>query len=892
MRSGFTFLFFILSIQLSFAQTVSEVYLPKYVYAAGAATANRTPYVCRLTLSGLTPNATYRYYCRFAPAAGSATLGEGAFIYVKQSGDFLRMPTPNLASTATIPQYGELTADAAGAYTGWFMVEPGTSTTFNAGNSVRIRIFLNNGAGGLTVVTRPTTSSSPSQLITVVNFGNNITDGTAIRSTPVTGGTGKNFVLLWDKANITGIDRPVAGTIIESDGLDATGFAGFYATDVNGIDKAWGAILPNDLPNGIRRISQYSLASGNETGYKLSSDGRWPVVGGGRVSTVNPTGGLTNVIVLDGSVARLDGADVRSDQTISFNALTSKTYGDADFDPGATASSGLQPAYASDNTGLASIVNNKVHLAGAGSVNITALQTGDDFYKAATDVTQPLGVNKAPLTITANDDRILQGATIPTFTVSYSGFVNGDTETSLTTLPTATTTATSSSPIGTYDITVSGAASPNYDHTYVKGTLTISAAQQPQSISFGPLTAQTYGAADLDPGATASSGLVVTYASSNTNVATIVNGKIHITGAGTTTITASQIGTNAWSAALDVSQSLTVNKAALTIKADNKTRLMGQPNPAFTLTYTGFVYGETNTVLITQPVATTVADINSLSGNYDITVSGANANNYNIIYIKGVLTIDPLTAQTITFATLPAKKYGDTDFKLIASASSKLPVIYTSSNPAVATIKNDSVFIHTAGTTVIMVSQAGNATYAPASAAQTLTVQKARLYIQANDVTKNEGQPNPPLAITYSGFVKNEDSSKLTTLPVATTTATTTSIAGTYPITVSGATSSNYTIAQLSGTLSVLPAQGAAQDNMFAYINSPGQMQVNVYTVTGGKGVVQLFDQNGTRLLQVNVNLVKGHNTLHTSVGNVLPGIYHVRVAVRDVLLKGKIIIQ
>lgn len=881
MKFVLSFIFFILLIQLSFGQAISEIYLPRYVHGAGTAAASRTPYVCRLQLTGLTPNATYRYFSRFTPT-NSATAGEGAFVYVKQTGDFVRMTSPTMAGS-----YGELTADASGTYTGWFMAETAASATFAAGNKVKFRIFLNNGNGGIAVLTRPTTASE----ITVLNYGAATTNCTAIRSTPATGAVAKNFVMLWDNATSTG--RPITGSVIESDGVDASNsFAAFYANDVNGVDRAWGTIIPNDMANGIRRISQFSLATGSEVGYKLSSDGNWPVLSGARTTTINTTGGLSNVIVLDGALARLDGANVKTDQSITFNPLAAKTYGDADFGPGATTSAGLQINYSSDNTAIASIVNNSVHLAGAGSANITAEQTGDDFYNAATAVQQPLTINKAALTITGKDEQVLQGTAIPALTVLYSGFVNGDTEASLTTLPTVTTTATSTSPVGPYDIIVSGAASPNYNITYVKGTLTITPSQQPQTITFNALNPVTYGAADFDAGAQASSGLPVTYASSNLQVATIVNGKIHITGAGTTTITASQSGTSAWSAAADVTQSLTVNKATLTITADNQTRLAGQSNPTLTVSYAGFVYNENNTALTTQPVVTTTATSSSPAGNYDITVSGAAADNYNIIYVKGTLTIDPLAAQTITFTALPARKYGEADVKPVATASSKLPVVFTSSNPSVAIIRNDSVIIVAAGTTVITASQAGNPTYGPASASQTFTVQKARLYIQADDVTKNEGQPNPPLTITYKGFVKGEDSTVLTAPPVATTNATTTSVAGAYIITVSGSAAANYTIAQLNGALSILPAQGAAQDHMTAYISSPGQLRVNVHAVTGDKGVIQLFDNNGTRLVQVNVTLAKGHNTFTVPVATVIAGIYHVRVAVAGVLLKEKIIIQ
>ena len=59
------------------------------------------------------------------------------------------------------------------------------------------------------------------------------------------------------------------------------------------------------------------------------------------------------------------------------------------------------------------------------------------------------------------------------FEIQYSGFVNNETASVLTTAPTASCTATSSSVPGTYDITVSGGAATNYDFTYVNGTLTI-----------------------------------------------------------------------------------------------------------------------------------------------------------------------------------------------------------------------------------------------------------------------------------------------------------------------------------------------------------------------------------------------------------------------------------
>jgi hypothetical protein len=85
-----------------------------------------------------------------------------------------------------------------------------------------------------------------------------------------------------------------------------------------------------------------------------------------------------------------------------------------------------------------------------------------------------------------------------------------------------------------------------------------------QTITFAPLPAKAFGDADFAPGATASSGLTVTYASSNTAVATIVSGMIHIVSVGTATIIASQGGNSNYAAAPDVTQALTVNRAATT----------------------------------------------------------------------------------------------------------------------------------------------------------------------------------------------------------------------------------------------------------------------------------------------------------------------------------------
>lgn len=81
---------------------------------------------------------------------------------------------------------------------------------------------------------------------------------------------------------------------------------------------------------------------------------------------------------------------------------------------------------------------------------------------------------------------------------------------------------------------------------------------QSQTINFGSLPQKVMGEADFDLTATATSGLPVSYTSSNPAVAEIVNGKVHITGVGTAVITASQAGDDRYISAPDVSRELTV----------------------------------------------------------------------------------------------------------------------------------------------------------------------------------------------------------------------------------------------------------------------------------------------------------------------------------------------
>lgn len=93
----------------------------------------------------------------------------------------------------------------------------------------------------------------------------------------------------------------------------------------------------------------------------------------------------------------------KANQTITFNALTNKTFGDPDFAVSATATSNLPVSFApSGNCTVTSPSPGTVHITGGGSCTITASQTGDANYNAATNVSQSFTINKANQTITFN----------------------------------------------------------------------------------------------------------------------------------------------------------------------------------------------------------------------------------------------------------------------------------------------------------------------------------------------------------------------------------------------------------------------------------------------------------------------------------------------------------
>lgn len=97
-----------------------------------------------------------------------------------------------------------------------------------------------------------------------------------------------------------------------------------------------------------------------------------------------------------------------------------------------------------------------------------------------------------------------------------------------------------------------------------------------------------------------------------------------------------------------VAGTLTITKAPLTISAGNYTKKQGDAMPKFKVSYSGFKNAENETILTKQPVFSTDATESSSPADYVVNVSGAEADNYDITYLPGILTITEMSAPIVS----------------------------------------------------------------------------------------------------------------------------------------------------------------------------------------------------------------------------------------------------
>jgi len=435
----------------------------------------------------------------------------------------------------------------------------------------------------------------------------------------------------------------------------------------------------------------------------------------------------------------------------------------------------------------------------AGSYPITA-SGGTSSNYTFSYVNGTLSVGKALLIITANNATMPYGGTFPALSISYSGFVNGDDASSLTTQPSLSLLAAATSPAGTYTITPSGAVDPNYTIIYVNGTFTITPV--PLTIKANNAS-MTYGGSVPALTATYTGFVNGDGASSLTTAPTLSTTASPISPVGTYTTSASGAVDPNYIISYQTG-TMTVGKANLTVTADNKSMPLGGPVPALTVSYSGFVNGDNASNLTSQPTAATTATASSPAGAYPITPSGGSSSNYTFSYVNGSLAV---ATAVLTITANPAGSvYGAA---LVPNGS--LTVTYSgfvngdgpSSLSALPTVTNTASAGSPVGTYVLVPSGASSSNYTIQYVNGNYTISPANLSISAVSENMSYGAAVPPLTASYSGFVNGDNASSLTVQPVLSTTATSASPAGSYPIYISGASDPNYIISYVDGTLTV-----------------------------------------------------------------------------------------
>ncbi len=496
-----------------------------------------------------------------------------------------------------------------------------------------------------------------------------------------------------------------------------------------------------------------------------------------------------------------------SSQTVTFAPLPSKTFGDPDFTISATASSGLQPSFFSDNTNIAVVTNNVVKITGAGTVNIYATQSGNDYYAAATPTPQILTIGKASQNISFQpiQDKVFGELPFIPLATASSG-LNIEYSSNSPDVAIVIDGKIYITGVGTAQITAIQGGNKNYlPATTVTRTLTVTKSNQ--TITFNTLPVKKYGQADFSANAVSSSGLPVTYTSSNSAVATIVNNRIHIVSPGATIITASQAGNENYTPAASKTQVLTIEKASQTIEFAQLPEIRfgaSDIQPEATATSGLPVTFSSSNVNVIKLVNGFIQVVGTGSASL---IASQNGNQYyNAAPSVSQIVVVNKQNQVIVFDSIPEKTYGDIDFDPAAFASSGLPVTLTIENPNVAVLKNNKIHIVGAGSTKITASQDGNKNYSAAeiNVTRLLVVKKALIIVSPDKATRNYLATDPVFTITYSGFVNDESITAIDVLPKVTTTATPSSFPGMYDLTASGAMDNNYNFEYQKGIFLIL----------------------------------------------------------------------------------------
>ena len=434
----------------------------------------------------------------------------------------------------------------------------------------------------------------------------------------------------------------------------------------------------------------------------------------------------------------------------------------------------------------------------AGSPYASSCSGAVDANYTITYVSGSVTVSKATLTVTASNTTSTYGSA-PSVSPSYSGFVNSQNSSVVTTAPTCTSTVTATTVPGTYNgaNTCSGGAATNYTLSFVAGndtvgkaTLTVTASNTTSTYGSAPSVSPSYsGFVNSQNSSVVTTAPTCTSTVTATTVPGTYNGANTCSGGAATNYTLSFVAGND-----------TVGKATLTVTASNTTSTYGSA-PSVSPSYSGFVNSQNSSVVTTAPTCTSTVTATTVPGTYNgaNTCSGGAATNYTLSFVAGNDTVGKATL-TVT-ASNTTSTYGSAP-----SVSPSYSGFVNSQNSSVVTTAPTCTSTVTA-TTVPGTYNGANTCSGGAATNYTLsfvagndTVGKATLTVTASNTTSTYGSA-PSVSPSYSGFVNSQNSSVVTTAPTCTSTVTATTVPGTYngANTCSGGAATNYTLSFVAG---------------------------------------------------------------------------------------------
>ena len=271
----------------------------------------------------------------------------------------------------------------------------------------------------------------------------------------------------------------------------------------------------------------------------------------------------------------------------------------------------------------------------AGDYTLTAASSNDNYviYDTESTRTTSFTVKPAPLAVTVNNKTITYGDAVPGFTLSYEGFVGGETASVLGGTATFTHGYEQFSDVGTYTVTASGLTSENYEITYNQGTLNV--IKYGLKLSWSDLTF-VYDKAAHVPTAAITNPLPSGAADPGLNVSVTTGKAINV---GSYTAKASVTDGNYYIVPEETAK-FTINKkeATVTVTLSETEIDFGSEAPTATINYSGVLDGDT---LGTPEVVYGGYKKGSNVKTYTVTVEGLANGNYDIKITSASFTVKP-----------------------------------------------------------------------------------------------------------------------------------------------------------------------------------------------------------------------------------------------------------